>query len=63
MDNDRVEKCVKAADSLITDMNNLVKQAISGDYVGFCSMVVLTVQKLARMRDEIKELKEKAEED
>lgn len=58
MNNDRLDKCARAAETLITDVNNLVKQAMTDDYVGFCSMVVLIVQKLARLKDEIKNLKE-----
>ena len=56
------DKIVGAIDSLIVDINNLVKQIFSGDYVGFCSMTVMIVQKLARLKDEVKKIKETAEE-
>ena len=41
-------------DTLIVDCNNLVKQITSGQYIQFCNTVVQMVQKLANLKDGIK---------
>ena len=37
-------------DTLIVDMNDLVKLTVSGQYVAFCNRVVTIVQKLANLK-------------
>lgn len=41
-------------DTLISDCNNLVKNACSGQYIQFCNTVVQMVQKLVRLKGGIK---------
>ena len=41
-------------DTLISDCNNLVKQACSGQYIQFCNTVVQMVQKLVNLKCSIK---------
>lgn len=41
-------------DTLIADCNNLVKQAMSGQYLQFCNTVVGMVQKLGNLKSGIK---------
>jgi hypothetical protein len=41
-------------DTLISDCNNLVKQACSGQYIQFCNIVVQMVQKIANLKNGIK---------
>lgn len=41
-------------DSLIIDCNNSVKALASGQYVGFCNIVVQMVQKLTQLKTGIK---------
>ena len=37
-------------DTLIVDMNNLVRRLAAGEYVGFCTMIVSIVQRLAQLK-------------
>lgn len=41
-------------DSLIVDCNNVIKGAITGNYVQCASLIVQMVQKLAKLKDGIK---------
>ena len=53
-------------DSLINDLNNLVKQAANGQYIQFCAVVTGMAQKLINLKTGIKNdldsMKEKVEE-
>ena len=41
-------------DTMIVDMNNLVKYVVSGQYVAFCTTVVSIVQRLSNLKEGIK---------
>lgn len=41
-------------DTLIVDMNDLVKLIVSGQYVAFCNRVLMIIQKLANLKKGIK---------
>lgn len=41
-------------DTLIVDCNNLVKQAMTGQYIACCNTVVQMVRKLGNLKDGIK---------
>ena len=53
-------------ETLIIDMNNLVRRAMAGEYVNFCTTVVSIVQRLANLKagvqHDIDSLKEQLEE-
>ena len=53
-------------DTLIVDMNSLVRRVVSGEYVGFCTTVVSMVQRLANLKvgiqNDMNSLKEQIEE-
>ena len=54
--------CVKLIDSLIVDCAEEEKLLISGQYIAHCVKLVEMVQKLTKLKDDVTELKEKAEE-
>ena len=41
-------------ESLINDCNNIVKDMASGNYVGFCGVIVQMIQKITNLRRSIK---------
>lgn len=41
-------------DTLVNDINNLVKQAVSGNYLLFCDTVVQMTQKIVELKKGIK---------
>jgi hypothetical protein len=45
-------------DSLVNDCNNLIKQAIAGQYIFCCDIIVKMVQKLAKLQKGIKDDRE-----
>lgn len=57
---------VGLVDTLIVDMNNLVRRAMAGEYIGFCTTAVSIVQRLANLKtgiqNDIDSLKEQIEE-
>lgn len=41
-------------DSLIVDCNSLVQKIVAGEYIGFCAKTVEMVQKLANLKQGVK---------
>lgn len=41
-------------DAIIVDCNNLAKHLISGEYIGFCSLITQIVQKMIQLRETVK---------
>ena len=54
--------CVKIIDTLIIDCAEEERLLTSGQYIAHCVKLVEMVQKLTKLKDEIKKLEEKAEE-
>ena len=53
-------------DTLIIDMNNLIRRAMAGEYIAFCTTAVSIVQRLSNLKTGVKHdmdcLKEQLEE-